>query len=669
MNKLWTGLLLALAATGASAVETIRLTWDGEHLQLPADMQATIAMRAAADRPVTTRDPLLRPLVTTGEFSGMTLSPDGHHVALLDTRGSRTDVLLIDTDTMKASPVAPPNGLAFLHAGYPLSVAWVAADRMAVAYPDGTDFVDLQGRIARATPATWLMQLRDARGVMTDQALVQRRPDDARGLARLDIRTGESVNIDVSLPGTLLYRLADADGNLRAVLMRDGGPWSDKSNATAWYRDDNNSPWHKIDERSLDDDEFVPLAIRGNGHLVVQSRNGGDRLAIWDFDARARAWGKRLAGDPGQDVVSAATTIDGVRATDVVTAGLHAAHTWLDARMAPLQAAVDQALPNAVNTLEPQAGRRMLVTSSSDVDPGRWYLFDSETMTLKHVAERLDDVEPSHMQPMQAFHYPSADGLRIPAYLTLPGRPDSPAPLIVLLGGPQTRDRWQWRQDVQVLAAHGYAVLQPQVRGSTGFGRQFEEAGDGQWGKGMQEDVTAGVRALVAQKIADPARVCIVGAGKGGNAALWALAQTPELYRCGVSTGGFTDSAHLLEIDDGVADRRNPRFLARNSANARAAFDSVSPLKHADRIGAPVLLVHGKLDRRTPIAEAEAMRDALQHEHKTAQWLVFEQEGHGLAFAADQSDAYDAMLALFERTIGKGVPPTNALRAPEPAAQ
>ncbi len=663
MNHWCAALLLALAATGAPAVEVTRtLTVNGERVEWPDDIEAALALRAAADRPVATRDPLLRPLVKTGAFSGMTLSPDGRHVALLDVHGSRTDVLLIDTDTMQASSVAPFNGFAFLHAGSPLSVAWVGADRMAVGYPDGTDFVDLQGRTTRRTPATWLMQWHDSHGAMTDQALVQRRPDDAKGLARFDIRSGDSANFDISLPGTILHRLADADGNLRAVVLRDAGPLSDKAHATAWYREDNDSPWHRIDERSLVDDEFVPLAIRDGGHLVVQSRNGGDRLAIWDFDARARTWGPQLAGDAGQDVLGAVASIDGTRPTDAITGGLRAAHTWPDPRMARLQAAVDQALPDAVNTLEPQPGRRMLVLSSSDVDPGHWYLFNSETMTLKNIAERLDDVAPAHMQPMRAFDFAAADGLRIPAWLTLPGHPDAPAPLVVLLGGPQSRDRWQWRQDVQVFAAHGYAVFQPQVRGSTGFGRRFEQAGDGHWARATQDDVTAGVRALVAQKIADPARICIVGAGGGGgHAALWALAQSPAFYKCGVSIGGFTDVARLSE---GGGDRDSVRFVTRAGSQ-----DGASPLDLADHVDVPVLLVYGKLDRRVPISEGEALRDALRRAHKPVQWLEFEHEGTGLAFAADQSDAYDAMLALFARSIGQGVPPDNALRAPEPAAR
>ena len=131
---------------------------------------------------------------------------------------------------------------------------------------------------------------------------------------------------------------------------------------------------------------------------------------------------------------------------------------------------------------------------------------------MSEMLKSRSDVDAKRMQPTRVVHYASTDGLDIPAYLTLPGKPDRPAPLIVLVhGGAFARDHWGWSEDVQVFAAHGYAVLQPQFRGSTGFGSRFEQAGYQQFGHLMQDDVSAGVRDLVARKVVDPERVCIVG--------------------------------------------------------------------------------------------------------------------------------------------------------------
>ena len=304
----------------------------------------------------------------------------------------------------------------------------------------------------------------------------------------------------------------------------------------------------------------------------------------------------------------------------------------------------------------------MLVFSSSDRDPGHWYLLDARTMQLKSIAAVRATIKPERMLPMRALHYPSFDGMSVPAYLTLPGKSTGPLPTIVLIhGGPQARDRWAWDPDVQVLAAHGYAVFQPQFRGSTGFGKKFEESGYGQWGLAMQDDITAGVKWLIDQKIAAPDRVCIVGASYGGYAALWGLAKTPELYKCGVSTAGVSDIETMLKSDADFNQTAVGREIVRHEVGdpkTRAtSFDAVSPLKHADRIVAPVLIVHGDRDGRVPIRQSKLMVDELERRHKDVKYIEFAGEGHGVAQLAHRATWYDEMLALFERTIGKGEPP------------
>ena len=214
---------------------------------------------------------------------------------------------------------------------------------------------------------------------------------------------------------------------------------------------------------------------------------------------------------------------------------------------------------------------------------------------------------------------------------------------------------------MQVFAAHGYAVFQPQFRGSTGFGKKFEEAGYGQWGQAMQDDITAGEHYLIDQKIAAPGHICIVGGSYGGYAALWGLAKTPELYQCGVSTSGVSDLESFLREESDVSKSA----IAREMTNRRigdpslmkVAFDSVSPLKHADRITAPLLVAHGTLDERVPISHGRRMVDAMKAQNKDVEWLEFEQEKHSLSLVENQRKWYDAVFSLLKRTIGKGEPP------------
>jgi len=233
--------------------------------------------------------------------------------------------------------------------------------------------------------------------------------------------------------------------------------------------------------------------------------------------------------------------------------------------------------------------------------------------------------------------------------------------IVLIHGGPWARDRWEWDSQVQILAAHGYAVFQPQFRGSSGFGKHFEEAGYGEWGQAMQDDITAGVQFMIDQKFADPKRICIVGTSYGGYAALWGLAKTPDLYKCGVSTSGVSDIERMLtdnsDSNDDAATRELLLKRVGDVKKMRVSWDSVSPLKHADRIKAPLLLVHGDRDARVPISHGKAMLKAMQAAHKDVQWLEFEDEGHGVSYVANQRAWYAAMFALFERTIGKGEPP------------
>jgi dipeptidyl aminopeptidase/acylaminoacyl peptidase len=274
------------------------------------------------------------------------------------------------------------------------------------------------------------------------------------------------------------------------------------------------------------------------------------------------------------------------------------------------------------------------------------------------VAALKPDVDPKKMRAMATLEYGASDGMSIPAYLTRPAGSDSPAPLVVLVhGGPHMRDQWLWNEEVQILAANGYAVFQPQFRGSTGFGQRFEEAGYGQWGRAMQDDITAGVKHLIEQKIADPQRICIVGASYGGYAALWGLASTPKLYRCGISFAGVTDIDDMLnDRSDRNADaaiRELQRLRIGDPAQGEDHFGAVSPLRQVARIEAPLMIAHGQDDKRVPISHSLKMLDALKAHGKSFEWLSFDGEGHGLELSLNKRRYYDAMLEFLNRHIGR----------------
>jgi dipeptidyl aminopeptidase/acylaminoacyl peptidase len=228
--------------------------------------------------------------------------------------------------------------------------------------------------------------------------------------------------------------------------------------------------------------------------------------------------------------------------------------------------------------------------------------------------------------------------------------------VVYLHGGPIARDDWGWDEDVQLMAAAGYAVFQPQFRGSSGFGRKFEVAGYRQWGLAMQDDVTAGVKEMIRRGVADPQRICIYGASYGGYAALWGLAKNPELYRCGVSLAGVSDIGELFtDWSDTNASKLGPeamRFFIGDVDTMKAQFDAVSPEKHADRIKVPVLIAHGTEDKRVKIGHGKRMASALEAAHQSVETHWYDNEPHGLSYQADRKDFDLALLAFLDRNIG-----------------
>jgi len=614
-------------------------------------------------------DPLLGPFLRMPTYGSMVLSPDGKHIAAVGftPSGTNSAIVMLDADTLDANLIVQPR--RWVVRGYqpyirnPRAVYWLSDSKIAVNFTvaDAAIF-GIDG-----TPGTDLMQgyvhpLRDATGKPTPWHLVVRNVA-RRQFARVNIDDGKDQPYDLDVSGKPASWANDGSGDIRVVQTIDTAFWTDHSKVLTWYRPAVGADWVKVDERSVLDDPFKPLFVPNRpGRIVVQARNGGDKLAIWDYDVDKHAFADQLAAAATEDIIGVQTDSELNNFNEVVTDGLRRKTTWFEPHYARLQASLDASLPDHVNVIQRNDSGRVLVFSYSDKDPGAWYLLNTKAMSMKLVARRMPSIDPERMQPVSTLNYPSFDGLSIPAYLTLPGKPTGPAPTIVLIhGGPQARDRWEFDQEVQILAAHGYAVFQPQFRGSSGFGKHFEEAGYGQWGQAMQQDIDAGVKYLIDQKIADPQRLCIIGASYGGYAALWALARDPQLFKCGVSVAGVSDLRRMLHDDSDMSRNAVAREIVRHrlgdSSEMKATFDSVSPLKHADRIVVPLLLVHGDLDQRVPVTHGKQMHEAMTDLKKDVEWIEFPDEGHGVSGPENRRIYYAAVFKLLERTIGKGEPP------------
>jgi dipeptidyl aminopeptidase/acylaminoacyl peptidase len=256
----------------------------------------------------------------------------------------------------------------------------------------------------------------------------------------------------------------------------------------------------------------------------------------------------------------------------------------------------------------------------------------------------------------EKYDYTTSDGLLVPGYLTVPaGASRQSMPLIVLPhGGPWARDDQTFDWWPFFYAARGYLVYQPNFRGSDGYGLDFRAAGDGEWGRRMQDDITEGVKKLIADGIADPSRICIVGGSYGGYAALAGATMTPDLYACSVSVNGVADLAAMIgrsarwseEAEDYWDRRIGSRFRDRE------AIDQASPAKIADRAGAPILLIHGKDDTVVPISQSILMRDALKAAGKPFEYVELDGEDHWLSSGKMRTEMLARSIEFIDRHIG-----------------
>ncbi len=296
-----------------------------------------------------------------------------------------------------------------------------------------------------------------------------------------------------------------------------------------------------------------------------------------------------------------------------------------------------------------------LVSASSDVEPGETYLFDRKTkkLTLQYrIREKLPRESLAEMKPIR---YKSSDGLEIPAFLTLPkGVEAKNLPLVVVPhGGPWYRDSWGYNTFAQFLANRGYAVLQPNFRGSTGYGKKFLDAGNKEWGDKMQDDITWGVKHLVAQGVADPKRVGIMGGSYGGYATLAGVAFTPDLYAAAVSIVGPSNLITLLESIPPYWEAGRKLFTERmgdpSTPEGKARLERQSPLNSADRIKTPLLVVQGANDPRVKKAESDQIVVALRERSFPVEYIVAPDEGHGFARPVNNM----AMIAAGEKFLAK----------------
>ncbi len=297
-------------------------------------------------------------------------------------------------------------------------------------------------------------------------------------------------------------------------------------------------------------------------------------------------------------------------------------------------------------------GHLLIARAQSDVNPGDYYLFDTQAMKAEFLVAKSRWIDPRRMRPKEPFAMKARDGLELRGYLTR-AEGVGPHPLIVHPhGGPHgPRDYWDYDWEVQLLASRGYSVLQLNFRGSGGYGMDFEAKGYKQWGATMQDDLTDATLWAIEQKIAPADRICIFGASYGGYASLAGVVREPRLYRCAIGYAGVYDLELMRTTGDVPRTRYGQDFLKLALGEDVESMRARSPARHAEQIQVPVLLIHGKADWRAAFEQAQAMKAALDKNKKYYEWMALSREGHGVYNEASRREVYERILAFLDKYL------------------
>ena len=508
----------------------------------------------------------------------------------------------------------------------------------------------------------WTNYLRPVGDGSDDVYIVTAQEGDQRHVDYLKLERLETIHghvTDIETPVHSFEWVFDSHGELRvATTLKD-------DRATVLARDSASGEWTPIADfaRFGDPKAIEPRFIDADGTLYLSANNGGDTAAVWTYDLAHRKMADKpyLASpryDLEPDYLESKGKLAGLRYE------IDAEVTqWMSPELEALQARIDKLLPSTVNRLsvaEHGDGRFVVINAYSDHVPGLYFLYGVADGKLSTLGNARPDVDPKKMADMEQVHYAARDGLEIPAYLSVPrGAERKNLPLVVLVhGGPYLRGRvWGWDPDVQFLAAHGYAVLEPEFRGSTGYGSKLFTAGWKQWGLAMQDDVADGVKWAVAQGLVDPKRVCIAGASYGGYAVLMGLVKDPDLYRCGVEWVGVTDiglmfTSRWSDASDVWKKYGMTKLIGDPVADA-ARFKATSPIENAAKIRAPLLMAYGHDDKRVPLEHGERMHDALMKQPGAkVEWVVYPDEGHGWRYYEHRIDFWSRVAKFLDANIG-----------------
>ena len=614
---------------------------------------------------------LAAPLIPIEQFaasdaaSSPSLSPDGTHLAYITHEKGKSYIMMYDISRQDSRPLLSGDAQAF-------TVSWcrfknderLLCSFHGVDYQEGRPFGSSR-LVAMNTDGSHvkvLFQNGDASDAQFQDHILHWLPDDPHNVViqldddgdvypsvfKLDVYSGARRLLQPQRSPVVSW-MTDRTGVVRFGF----GYKSAETSAVYITRADEKAPWRVLEKFHLyDDKHFSPLGfgVRPNELLVSAPNNGRD--AVWEFDLNETDNVQLVFANSEVDVDNSIHwPVDGhLLGFRYETDRPHA--FYIDGLAQQVEATLQKVLPDRFSTIigASRDGKRLLISTYSDVKPEAYYLLDIAAGKFSILASSNPQLEKAELAPMKTVSIPVGD-VKIPGYLTVPvGKTARNLPTVVLPhGGPYARDSWGYDPLVQMMANRGYAVLQMNFRGSTGYGSAWFDAGWRGWGSVIHDDITAGAKWLVSEGIADPKRMCIVGWSYGGYAALLGVVKEPDLYKCAASIAGVSDLNQL---------KTQERFFYGGLVSARESIGAnkdelkeISPLRQADRIKVPVLLVHGSADFTVLVSHSLTMAKELRRNHVPTDLVVIKDGDHQL----DRQDMRMTLLSKLEAFLAANI--------------
>ncbi len=644
-------------------------------LAAPMTVFAAIAVAAVADAPVP-----LAAFFSQPEIGEVRLSPSGKHLALtVPGQERRMALAVVDTDLSKPPVVVASDPRIDVN-----WFDWVNDDWLVY------DLVDRRrgGGDQNFGPGLFSVR-RDGGGA---RVLIHSGPDNAYGALgwnhallfvprnggtevivgehhrdnlselvaitpkRLDVATGRVTSTVLGYPDYALGWVFDHDGDARAVTTHRNGV------TEIFWHPRGSGEWRSLARAPDLQLAWGPVGVDASDTLYVTTRAADSISVLTRFNFKSGTPDPEpIASAPGFDFEGALLTWNG-KVVGLRMESDAETSIWFDAHLKSLQELADRRFPARINRISCGAcagDAVMLVHSFSDRAPGEYWIYRAKADEWLSVGSARPAIDPRRMATLDLHRIKARDGEDLPVWVTTPAqKADGPRPAVVLVhGGPWERGtHWQWDAEAQFLASRGYVVIEPEFRGSRGYGFDHFRKGWKNWGTTMQDDVADAARWAAGKGVVDPKLICIAGGSYGGYATLMSAIRYPDLYRCGVAFVAVTDPRLLFanswenDYDREAREFSTPLMVGDPTTDAEM-LKAAAPVEHAGEIRIPILMAFGGRDRRVPFEHGTRMRAAMRASGHEPEWIVYGDEGHGWLKAENQIDFWTRVEAFLARQL------------------